>query len=694
MGMPRLARALSVGVLLAFAPEAVFAALVPNDSFYSKEQERYLNQVTIPQAWATTTGSSEVVIAVIDSGVDMDHPDIISNIWFNRGEKPLNGIDDDANGYVDDFNGWDFLENTSDPHPKFTNGYTFGGANHGTTVAGVAASATNNSQGLAGVCWNCKIMPLRALDASGEGTTTDIARAVDYAIANGADVINMSFVGAHTDAVLSDALSRAYEAGAVLVAAVGNDAEDSLLIGGDFDFRPLYPVCSDGGVGMNRVLGVGSVGADNTKSGFSNYGFTCIDINAPGDGIAGPQLFDPRLGGDFDDKYRGGWRGTSFAAPIVSGVAGLMKSANAALSNKQIISIVRETATNIDRQNPLYRGQLGAGLLNAAAAVQKAIETVGEGAAKIAPRARRAETKKNILVASGQNRQVETLIADAMGSGAFQWLAYPQFFRGGAEVISGDVDGDGEREIITGAGRGGGPQVRIFNQRGEIEGQFFAYDSTFRGGVHVAAADTNGDGKDEIITSAGAGLSSEIRIFDMQGKQKGSFSVTAQGLSGGVTVTAGDVDADGAVEIVTGTGGGSLPLVQIFDTVGNKEASWLAYPQFFRGGVNVAIGDVDGDGAMEVVTAAGVGGGPQVRVFSANGTVETQFFAMESTFRGGATVAVGNVDTDALDEIIVGSGPGRTPEVRIFSRSAGEFSQDTVFSVFEKGYQGGVNVGM
>ncbi|MAG28781.1 hypothetical protein CL632_01375 [bacterium] len=672
-------------------PANVFGAIVPNDEFYKQEQVSYFNQINLPQAWETTKGSKDVIIAIIDAGVDTDHPDILSNMWFNRGEKALNGIDDDSNGFVDDLNGWDFIENDSDPHPKFNNEYSFGGANHGTTVAGVAASVTNNNIGLAGVCWNCKIMALRALDAKGEGTTTDIAKAIDYAIQNGADIINMSFVGGATDAVLSDAIDRAYEAGIVLVSAVGNDAEDSFIIGGDLDFRPLYPACSDGPAGMNHIIGVGSVDEESIKSTFSNYGFNCIDINAPGDGVAAPQLFDPKLGEEFESKYRGGWRGTSLAAPFVTGVAGLMKSVNPKLTNDQVLSIIRETAIDITKFNMQFFGQIGAGLLDAGAAVSKAAETAGLGTAK---KVLSFSSKKSILVSSGINRQVSAMITDNLGDDTYEWLAYPTFFRGGAELVSGDVDGDGAAEIISGAGGGGGPQVRIFSSRGDVEGQFFAYDATFRGGVHIATADFDKDGIDEIVTSAGAGLSSVVRIVDKNGKIKWSFSVTAEGLNGGVTVNAADIDSDGEIEVITGTGGGSLPLVQIFDKLGNKEASWLAYPEFFRGGVNVSVGDVDADGALEVVTAAGDGGGPQVRIFSSTGTVEGQFFAFEDTFRGGARLAVGNVDADSSAEIIVGSGIGRESEVRVFSKFGVGYVQDSMFEVFEDDYQGGVHVGI
>src|SRR3989338_6805957 len=156
--------ALAMGVFFLSAASAD-ADAVPNDTFYKQEQVGYFNQINLTAAWERTTGSKDVIIAVIDAGTDTDHPDLIGNMWFNPGERALNGIDDEGNGYVDDLNGWDFLDEVSDPHPKFTEGYTFGGANHGTITAGIAASATNNNEGLAGVCWNCRIMALRALDS-------------------------------------------------------------------------------------------------------------------------------------------------------------------------------------------------------------------------------------------------------------------------------------------------------------------------------------------------------------------------------------------------------------------------------------------------------------------------------------------------------------------------------------------------
>ena len=141
--------ALTLGIVFSFilalsspvsAQLLIEAVPEPNDPFYFANQASYFGQIKLWDAWIKTTGSVDVVIAIIDSGVDMDHPDLIGNMWFNKKEIPLNGADDDNNGYVDDLNGWDFLENTSDPHPKLHDGKSFGGLNHGTVVAGIAAA--------------------------------------------------------------------------------------------------------------------------------------------------------------------------------------------------------------------------------------------------------------------------------------------------------------------------------------------------------------------------------------------------------------------------------------------------------------------------------------------------------------------------------------------------------------------------
>jgi len=689
---------------LVFYPYSVFASQKePNDEYFEIQKD-YFSQIKLQEAWSETIGSENVVIAVIDSGVDMDHPDIIGNIWFNRKEIPLNGIDDDNNGYIDDFSGWDFLADSPDPHPKFDEGYSFVGINHGTAVSGIAASSSNNTEGLSGVCWNCKIMALRAMWPNGLGDTYKISKAIDYAVDNGADIINMSFVGSMLDDYLKNSITRAYEAGVVLVAAVGNDAENLFLSGGDLDFRPAYPVCLDGHFGKNNIIGVGSVNRDNTKSSFSNYGFSCIDISAPGNKIAGPQVYDPTKGEDYSEKYISGWSGTSVSTPIVSGVVGLIKSANPKLTNDQIISIIRQSGVSIDSNNPLYINQLGSGLLDAKAAVSLAKATIGEGVGfrsesvalktSLNSQISKSKANRNLLLSSFAGRKSEIVVFDESLAKIASWAPYGEFFTKGSFVFSGDMDGDGNFEIISVPSKGGGPQVRVFDEKGNVKSQFFAFDKSLRGGIRGISFDYDGDGKWEIVISYGFGSEYEIKILKSNGEVIRSFKSAKDREISAPSLCSSDVDGDGKAEIIAGSGQGSLPLVTVFDMFGNIKNSFLAYDRSFSGGVEVACFDINGDGKAEIITGAGKGGGPQVRVFDEKGNVKSQFFAFDKNFRGGITVVAQDIDYDGKAEIITGSGKGSRGEVRVFEETKDGFKKEYEIKVFEDNFFGGIGVGI
>lgn len=688
-------------------PFSASAALVPspNDPLYESHQKDYFEQARIPEAWQISTGSPAVIIAVIDSGVDIDHPDIMGNAWFNPGEIPLNGIDDDNNGYIDDLNGWDFVDDVSDPHPKLVGDFDIEGSQHGTAVAGIAAAATNNSEGVAGVCPGCKIMALRTHDSSGISGVENVANAVRYAVKNGAQIINFSIIREVFDRITFEALNEAYQAGVTIVAAAGNNAINDTSLGGDLAVNPLYPICFDAGVGQNQVLGVGSVDRQNRKSSFSDYGAVCLDINAPGEKITVAAVYDPKAGEDFADKYGLRWSGTSLAAPMVAGVAGLMKSANPRLSPKQVIDIIRETGKNIDKLNPTLASELGAGLIDAGAAVNLAKKTMGElpeksepqkEKSKVEPLAERqtATKKRQIIIASSAGRTATAAVADKEGKIKNQWPVFPDFFRGGANIARADIDGDDIDEVIVAAGAGGGPQVRVFSASGELITQFFAYNRDYRNGVSVATGDVNRDGADDIITAAGDRNGGLVNIIFTSGDEQRSFKLKTPGGSGPVNLTAADLDKDGEIELVAGAPVGALPEIQIFDTLGKKKRSWLAFSKSFRVGVKVAVGDVDGDGKVEIVAVPASKGGPQVRVFSADGKLKYQFFAFDRALRTGASVAVGNVDDDPLPEIIVGAGPGARAAVSVFSKFGADFVQETTFNVFEDKFKGGVNVGL
>ncbi len=175
-------------------------------------------------------------------------------------------------------------------------------------------------------------------------------------------------------------------------------------------------------------------------------------------------------------------------------------------------------------------------------------------------------------------------------------------FKGNFGLTAADVNGDGVEEIITGAGNGGGPHVRIFNLAGKVKGGFMAYDKNFRGGVNMAAGDLNGDGIAEIVTGAGKGGGPHVRVFDASGKVKSQFMAYDKNFRGGVNIAVGDVDGDGIKDIITGAGKGGGPQVRIFDMYGKEKNSFMAYDKNYRDGVFVAAYDINRDGIVEILT--------------------------------------------------------------------------------------------
>ncbi|MDD5032477.1 MAG: S8 family serine peptidase, partial [Patescibacteria group bacterium] len=650
-------------------------SLIPNDPYYNNQW--YLQKIKAPIAWEKVNQSPKAVIAIIDSGIKIDHPDLAANIWRNIDETPDNGIDDDKNGFIDDVNGWDFINNVPDPSPKFEAGFTESGILHGTIVAGIAAAVGNNGKGITGVTWKTLIMPLRVLNDKGEGRTSEVVRAIDYAIANNADVINFSFVGFGYSKALAEAIKRAYDAGIIIVAAAGNEQEEGE--GYSLDKTPMYPVCHDGGNGENMIIGVAATDTLDQKANFSSYGFNCVDIAAPGVSIFSTAVYEPAKG-RFNEFYNGYWSGTSMATPMVSAAVALIEEANPKISRDEVVNTLLDNSDNISRLNPNFLGQLGKGRLNIAAAITKTIEEL-------------KKEKVKILVAPFSNYASQTKITDYNGEIEKEFLSYDKNFRGGINVAAGDVNGDGKDEIIAGAGVGGGPHIRVFDSSGKVLGQFFAYDKNFRGGVNVAAGDVNGDGVDEIIAGSGLGGGPQVRVFDGKGRIFSQFFAYDKNFRGGVNVATGDVNGDGKDEIVAGAGVGGGPQVRIFNSAGAMEGQFFAYNKNFRGGVRVAVADIDGGVAQkkdEIITAPGKGGGPHIRIFDNHANLVGQFFAYNKNFRGGVSVAAGDIDSDGLAEIITGAGPGGAPHVIAFEIDGKLVGS---FYAYEDKFNGGVSVG-
>lgn len=280
-------------------------ATEPDDPFYQSGDQWYLDEVNAPAAWDSTTGDTSQVIGILDTGVDWDHPDLDDNIWWNWDEIPDNGVDDDGNGYVDDVRGWDYINNDNDPDDDNS---------HGTHVAGIAAAEGNNGIGITGVAYNSRIMPLKVLQSSGSGNSSDLATAIDYAANNGATVINMSLGSYGESLTVKEALYNAYVK-SLLVAAAGNDGLP--LIQEGIPSGNMYPAC------YPFILGV------QAKSSFTNYDPSGpidywnewgnnYELKAPGTAI-----YSTFPSGNYNSL-----NGTSMSAPVVSGICALHQSYN------------------------------------------------------------------------------------------------------------------------------------------------------------------------------------------------------------------------------------------------------------------------------------------------------------------------------------------------------------------------------
>lgn len=328
------------------------------------------SDINAPEAWETTTGSRSVVVAVIDSGVDYTHPDLAANVWTNPREVAGDGIDNDANGFVDDVRGWDFANADADPMDD---------DGHGTHVSGTIGAVGNNAIGVTGVNWRVSIMGLKFLDAEGNGYTSDAVAAVKYATRMrrdfGANVvaINASWGGETRSTALANAIAAAGRAGILFVTAAGNESSNN-------DRTPSYPA----NLSDDSVIAVAATNHSNRLAAFSNYGSTTVDLAAPGVGI-----LSTVPGGGYAS-----FSGTSMATPYVTGTVALMAAANPRATAAEIRSALLSTVTPV----AALSGKVATGgLLDAAAAVraitqpaptpERAITTLRRDAGDTLPRA-------------------------------------------------------------------------------------------------------------------------------------------------------------------------------------------------------------------------------------------------------------------------------------------------------------------
>ncbi len=288
------------------------------------------------EAWEISTGSKDVVVAVIDTGVSWSHPDLQGNTWVNPGEVSGNGVDDDGNGYADDVVGWDFYGD--DNYPSDSDG-------HGTHVAGIIGAQGDNGQGTAGVAWDVSLMAIRYLGPQG-GTTSDAVSAIEYAVDNGADVINASWGSTGYSSSIRSAISYANDHDVLFVTAAGN-------MGVDLDRYSFYPAEYD----LPNIVSVASINYQDKLASSSCYGASSVDLAAPGEPI-----YSTYPGDDY------AWlSGTSMAAPAVSGAAALALSVDPGLGAAELRQLLMDSA---DVTGTLSGKTVSGGRLNAYSLLQ------------------------------------------------------------------------------------------------------------------------------------------------------------------------------------------------------------------------------------------------------------------------------------------------------------------------------------
>ena len=312
----------------------VRAARLPNDERIGRQWG--LRDVHATAAWNITTGGP-VTVAVVDTGVAYDHPDLASNMWTNTSERE-DGTDQDGDGFPDDIHGTDFLGHDGDPGDD---------DGHGTHVAGIIGARGDNSIGVAGLNWNVRIMALKFLDSFGDGNTADAAAAIDYAVDHGARVINASWSGPQFSRALYSAIQRAGAKGVLVVAAAGNDGVDT-------DRRPEYPAAFD----LPNVVSVAASDRGGRLLDFSNRGTTSIDLAAPGDDV------DSTVPFSVDGSGYAAFSGTSMAAPFVTGAAALYLSRSPAATATQVRDAI---LGSVDRSPSLSGNTASGGRLDIAA---------------------------------------------------------------------------------------------------------------------------------------------------------------------------------------------------------------------------------------------------------------------------------------------------------------------------------------
>jgi subtilisin family serine protease len=618
----------------------------PNDPEFPDQYAHQLIQME--DAWGISTGSRDIVVAVLDTGVDVNHPDLKANMWVNADEIPGNKLDDDGNGYVDDIHGWNFGMDTNDVTPE--PGLYSSIAKHGTLVAGVIAAVGNNGKGVSGVNWQCSIMALRV---SLDFTTEEAAEGLDYAAANGARVLNMSFggdvFGPEGDLVVKTAIYNAYEQGVLLVASAGN-SDTSLR-----HYPAAYP----------NVMAVASTNGEDAKTGHSTFG-AWVDIAAPGTDIVTTDL-----GGEYLATA-----GTSFSAPYVAAVGALVLAHRPNLTNVEVRAILENTC------DPVYYGDMdpdlgyiGVGRVNAFAALEGADGQYPLGEI-VSPRT------SQVFPADGNAVELcvfvhgDSFQVDYRPYGAADWTdlaagASPTDPNGLVPLSLPDP-GAGTWELRLRVTRGDllHTDRKIFNitaasdqahwpkpQDAQDEDYYYIY---YMGSP--LCMDVNGDGRNEIIQGTidlssylGGGM---VNIWGADGNSLPNWPAPAGYYGWPSSVAVGDIDGDGDYEVVAGSEMDGEVYAFHVESGRPVDGNWPAAVGGWYGYIAAGpvLADLDGDGDSEILVAL------DLKSADTDGLIALQgdgSYLWARRYSAEGPISVADLDRDGDVEIaLCGLGPG------------------------------------
>ena len=647
-------------MLLLLLPQVVFAKS-SNDPF---AEQWFYKETGVYDAWNTTTGSKDVVVAIIDNGFDSFHPDLIDNLWKNKGEIANNQIDDDNNGYVDDVYGWNFVPTDTNNDGRISARESFGNNNprpkvdtlsstqikegvihHATIIASLIGGKGNNGLGGAGINWNVSLMNLKVVGNDGIGTIGYLDSAIRYAVDNGADVINISMVGTQKIDRLDDAVDYAYNKGVLIVAAAGNNRFD-------LNTSSIYPACSDAKSKYEKIIGVSAVQHQRRFASFSNFGKRCVDITAPGTGIAGAARYSPKNG--LDKLFITGYQGTSFASPLVAGAAALVKSIRPNWKAPELMrALFDNTHITPGQDSDTYQDLFGAGLLQ----VDKAIHF-----AKTGKRVRHSsqtvqgdDTSVKTVSPTTPNvigpvvtplATTDAVSIDIQTGDVYSYLKNGvvnkknvSIFNGVTFVESFILEGNRAYATLT-KNQGSGSTMHIYNKDYV---KLYSWHTPYNREVDIAIGDVTGIDTPEVVIAPKSESLTGYIVYNIQGEEL--FEKVLPTKHSGVSVQVAERSVFMAHTV------DKKAVVVRYDNKGKEMQSITS--SFIRTVGDVRIGNFDTDSDVEVLLASGEGEQPWLGVYELSGDLKRRFWGINPDHKGGIEVIAHDKNNDGIDDIVV-----------------------------------------